>query len=63
MNSSRQKLNVLWFWIAGFAGLFAGGVFGSLIVAVVVFGLVYVVLLSNGNVRLSSRGGGRGRRP
>ena len=60
-NSSRQKLNSLWFWISLFVGLIAGSYLISFSAAVVVFAVTYGILILNGDVRFSSRNG-RGRR-
>ena len=59
----RQRINSLWLWLSFFIGLFAAGVFSSLTFGVIVFAIIYVALICNDHVRLTPRGGGRGRRP
>jgi len=54
-SSSRDKLNTIWFWIALVVALFAGGLFSSFFVTVIVFVAIFALLVNNRDVRLNLR--------
>ena len=56
-SSSRDKLNTLWFWIAIVVALFAGSLFSSFFVVVIVFAAIFALLMNNGDVRFTPRNG------